>query len=205
MAGARSGGHGMGAVRRTANAHSAAAAHAQSAGARLSAGGTPVRYAANYDGGQTRGYDMDAAGSSMATPLLGTPGQGSSGAPGMAAPAETSFPEAEASLFNPSEEHAALRSLVSQFTAAEVAPQALQRRVDCAASEWSAWSVWSLPLAGPVAAGLPLALESTLKWSHSAAIWLGRSAPFFSSSEMSLSALRYSVDHARYSLGCRSF
>ena len=39
MAGARSGGLGMGAVRRTASAHSAAAAHAQSAGARrLSAG-----------------------------------------------------------------------------------------------------------------------------------------------------------------------
>ena len=38
LAGARSGGHGMGAVRRTANAHSAAAAHAQSAGAQLSAG-----------------------------------------------------------------------------------------------------------------------------------------------------------------------
>ena len=38
LAGARSGGHGMGAVRRTASAHSAAAAHAQYAGARLSAG-----------------------------------------------------------------------------------------------------------------------------------------------------------------------
>ena len=56
------------------------------------AGGTQVRYAANYDGGQARGYDVDAAGSSMATPLLGTPGQGSSGAPGMASPAEPSIP-----------------------------------------------------------------------------------------------------------------
>ena len=56
------------------------------------AGGSQVRYAANYDGGKARGYDVDAAGSSMATPLLGTPGQGSSGAPGMASPAEPSIP-----------------------------------------------------------------------------------------------------------------